>query len=116
MAAYLGAIEQIRTGTTCSLNHVVNVNTAETMAAMIEPVLRVGIRQVTRKEVRRYARPPLLTAYPAFPNPRSLTEELAFAETIIDRWNGAGGLVHMGLALETGANWMLQCDFRRTDF
>ena len=107
VAAYLGAIEQIRTGTTCSLNHVVNVNTAETMAAMIEPVLRVGIRQVITKEVRNTPAPPFSTAYPAFPNPRSLTEELAFAETIIDRWNGAGGLIHMGLALETGANWML---------
>ena len=52
MAAYLGALEQIRTGTTCSLNHVVNVNSAETMAAMIEPVLRVGIRQLVTKEVR----------------------------------------------------------------
>ena len=26
IAAYLGALEQIRTGTTCSFNHVVNVN------------------------------------------------------------------------------------------
>ena len=32
---------------------------------------------------------------------------MAFAESIIDRWDGAGGLIHMGLALETGANWML---------
>ena len=107
IAAYLGALEQIRTGTTCSLNHVVNVNSAETMAAMIEPVVRVGIRQLVSKEVRNTPNPPFSTAYPAFPNPRPLKEELAFAESIIDRWDGASGLIHMGLALETGANWML---------
>jgi 5-methylthioadenosine/S-adenosylhomocysteine deaminase len=107
IAAYLGALEQIKTGTTCSLNHVVNVNSAETMAAMIEPVVRLGIRQVVTKDVRNTPDPPFSKAYPAFPNPRPLKEELAFAESIIDRWDGAGGLIHMGLALETGANWML---------
>jgi 5-methylthioadenosine/S-adenosylhomocysteine deaminase len=107
IAAYLGALEQIKTGTTCSLNHVVNVNSAETMAAMIEPVVRLGIRQVVTKDVRNTPDPPFSRAYPAFPNPRPLKEELAFAESIIDRWDGAGGLIHMGLALETGANWML---------
>ena len=107
IAAYLGALEQIRTGTTCSLNHVVNVNDAETMAAMIEPVIHVGIRQLVTKEVRNTPDPPFSSAYPAFPNSRLLKEELAFAESIIDRWDGAGGIVHMGLALETGANWML---------
>ena len=107
IAAYLGALEQIRTGTTCSLNHVVNVNDAETMAAMIEPVIHVGIRQLVTKEVRNTPDPPFSSAYPAFPNSRLLKEELAFAESIVDRWDGAGGIVHMGLALETGANWML---------
>jgi 5-methylthioadenosine/S-adenosylhomocysteine deaminase len=107
IAAYLGALEQIKTGTTCSLNHVTNVNSAETMAAMIEPVVRVGIRQLVTKEVRNTPDPLFSTAYPAFPNLRPLKEELAFAESIIDRWEGAGGLIHMGLALETGANWML---------
>jgi cytosine/adenosine deaminase-related metal-dependent hydrolase len=86
---------------------VVNVNSTETMAAMIEPVVRVGIRQLVSKEVRNTPDPPFSTAYPAFPNPRPLKEELAFAESIIDRWDGASGLIHMGLALETGANWML---------
>jgi 5-methylthioadenosine/S-adenosylhomocysteine deaminase len=36
-----------------------------------------------------------------------MKEELALAETIVDKWDGAGGLIHMGLAIETGANWML---------
>jgi len=107
IAAYLGALEQIRTGTTCSLNHVVNVNNADTMAAMIEPVVRLGIRQLVTKDVRNTPNPPFSSAYPAFPNERPLKEELAFAESIINRWDGAGGVVHMGLALETGANWML---------
>src|ERR1700730_3103095 len=107
IAAYLGALEQIRTGTPCSLTHVVNSNSPEAMAAMIEPVVRVGIRQLVTKEVRNSPDPPFSTAYPAFPNARPLKEELAFAESIVDRWDGAGGLVHMGLALETGANWML---------
>jgi hypothetical protein len=67
----------------------------------------VGIRQLVTKEVRNTPDPLFSTAYPAFPNLRPLKEELAFAESIIDRWEGAGGLIHMGLALETGANWML---------
>ena len=74
---------------------------------MIEPVVQVGIRQLVTKEVRNTPNPPFSSAYPAFPNERPLKEELAFAESIIDRWDGAGGVVHMGLALETGANWML---------
>src|ERR671923_2831910 len=38
IASYLGAIEQIRTGTTCCLNHVVNVNDPDSLQAIIEPV------------------------------------------------------------------------------
>jgi 5-methylthioadenosine/S-adenosylhomocysteine deaminase len=107
IAAYLGALEQIRTGTTCSLNHVVNVNDPETMAAMIEPAIHVGIRQVVTKEVRNTPDPPFSTMYPAFPNKLPLADELALAESIVDQWDGAAGLIHMGLAIETGANWML---------
>jgi 5-methylthioadenosine/S-adenosylhomocysteine deaminase len=106
-AAYLGAIEQIRTGTTCSLNHVVTTNDEESMRAMIEPVLDVGIRQLVTKELRETPDPPFSTKYPASPHVRSRNEELALAEQVIDRWQGAGGLIHMGLAIETGANWML---------
>ena len=108
MAAYLGALEQIRTGTTCSLNHVVNVNERRILGAIDRaggPTS--GIRQLVTKEVRNPPDPPFSTAYPAFPQCASADEELAFAESIIDRWSGAGGLIHMGLALETGANWML---------
>lgn len=107
IAAYLGALEQLRTGTTCSLNHVVNVNDHETMQAIIEPVLDVGIRQLVTKELRETPEPPFSTRYPAYPHVRGRDEEIALAEEIIDRWDGAGGLVSMGLAIETGANWML---------
>jgi 5-methylthioadenosine/S-adenosylhomocysteine deaminase len=107
IAAYLGALEQIRTGTTCSLNHVVNTNDEITMEAIIRPALEVGIRQLVTKELRHTPSPPFSTRYDAKPHIRDLQEELALAEAIIDRWDGAGGLIHMGLALETGANWML---------
>jgi 5-methylthioadenosine/S-adenosylhomocysteine deaminase len=107
VAAYLSAIEQIHTGTTCSLNHVVNVNDAETMEAIIAPVLDVGIRQLVTKELRQTPQPPFSTLYDARPHVRPLKDELALAEEIIGKWDGAGGLIHMGLAIETGANWML---------
>lgn len=106
-AAYLGAIEQIRTGTTCSLNHVVNLNDADSIAAMVEPVVEVGIRQLVTKELRDTPDPPFSAKYPANEHVRSREEEIQLAEEIIDRFDGTGGLIHMGLAIETGANWML---------
>lgn len=107
VAAYLGAIEQIRTGTTCSLNHAVNENDESSMQAFIEPVLDIGIRQLVTKELRDAPDPVFSTKYPPHDYPRSRDEELALAESLVDRWDGAGGTVHMGLAIETGANWML---------
>lgn len=107
VAAYLGALEQIRTGTTCSLNHVVNTNDETTMQAIIEPALDVGIRQVVTKELRHTPTPAFSDLYPAKPHVRDFEEELALTEHIINRWDGAGGIIHMGLAIETGANWML---------
>jgi 5-methylthioadenosine/S-adenosylhomocysteine deaminase len=107
VAAYLGAIEQIRTGTTCSLNHIVNVNDEASMEAIIAPVLDIGIRQLVAKEVRDTPDPPFSDRYPAFRHVRSRSEELALAERVVDRWDGADGIIHMGLAIETGANWML---------
>jgi 5-methylthioadenosine/S-adenosylhomocysteine deaminase len=107
IAAYLGALEQLTTGTTCSLNHLVNVNDEESMAAIVEPVVEVGIRQLVAKELRNPPDPPFSPRYPSAAHARGLDEELALAERIIERWEGAGGVVHMGLAIETGANWML---------
>jgi 5-methylthioadenosine/S-adenosylhomocysteine deaminase len=107
VAGYLGALEQIRTGTTCSLNHVVLLNDPDSIEAMVDPVVEVGIRQLVTKELRETPDPPFSDRYPATPHLRSHDEELAMAEEVIDRFEGKGGLIHMGLAIETGANWML---------
>jgi len=107
VSAYLGAIEMIHTGTTCSLNHIVNVNDEESFAAICEPLPEVGIRQLVTKEIRDTPDPPFSTAYPAHPHVRSLDEDIALAEQCIRRWNGHAGLIHAGLVAETGAIWML---------
>ena len=107
VAAYLSALEQIRTGTTCALNHIVNVNDEKSFTAIVEPGLELGIRQLVTKELRDTPEPPFSTRYPARPHVRPRDEEIALAETVIERWEGAGDIVHMGLAIETGANWML---------
>jgi 5-methylthioadenosine/S-adenosylhomocysteine deaminase len=107
VAAYLGAIEMLRTGTTCSLNHIVNVNDEESFAAICEPVPEVGIRQLVTKEIRQTPDPAFSDAYPAYPHVRQLDEELELAARCIERWDGHAGLLHAGLVVETGANWML---------
>ena len=106
-AAYLGAIEALRTGTTCQLNHVVNVNDAESFAAICEPYPEVGVRQVITKELRHTPDPPFSSDYPALKHVRDLDDELALGEELVQRWDGHGGVLHGGLAVETGANWML---------
>jgi 5-methylthioadenosine/S-adenosylhomocysteine deaminase len=106
-AAYLGAVEQIRTGTTCSLNHVFNINDPDSMAAMIEPVIEVGVRQLVTKELRETPDPPFSSRRGARPHIRDRADEIALAEEVIDRWDGAAGLIHMGLAIEANENWLL---------
>src|SRR5581483_2428116 len=107
VASYFGAIEMLRTGTTCSLNHIVNVNDEESFAAICEPLPEVGIRQLVTKEIRQTPDPPFSDAYPAYPHVRSLDEELDLAARCVERWDGHGGLVHAGLVVETGAIWMM---------
>jgi 5-methylthioadenosine/S-adenosylhomocysteine deaminase len=106
-ASYLGALEQIRTGTTTSLNHLNNENDDETIQAIIEPVLEIGVRQLVAKELRDAPNPAFSAKYPPHHYPRTRDEELALAESLVLRWNGAEGRVHMGLAIETGAMWLL---------
>ena len=77
------------------------------MRALIEPVVEVGIRQVVTKELRQTPSPPFSSSYPAPPHLRSSEEEIVLAEEIISRWENKGGVIDMGLAIETGANWML---------
>lgn len=109
IASYVCGIEQIRTGTTCSLNHMVTTTDEDGYNAIAEPVTEIGIRQYITKEVRNTPTEPFSKSYPIEDHhPRDLEEELDLAETVIDKWNGAkDGLVYSGLALETGANWML---------
>jgi 5-methylthioadenosine/S-adenosylhomocysteine deaminase len=107
VSAYLSAIEMLKTGTTCCLNHIVNVNDEESFTAICEPVVEVGIRQYVTKEVRHTPDPPISTKYPAYPHVRPLDEELDLAERVVRRWDGEGGLLHCGLAIETGAIWMM---------
>jgi 5-methylthioadenosine/S-adenosylhomocysteine deaminase len=107
VSAYLAAIEALRTGTTCQLNHIVNVNDEESFAAICEPVPDVGVRQVVTKELRHTPDPPFSTEFPAPPHIRDLEEELAFAEETVLRWNGHAGVIHAGLVVETGAIWMM---------
>jgi 5-methylthioadenosine/S-adenosylhomocysteine deaminase len=106
-AAYVGAIEQLHTGTTCSLNHIVNINDHDSMKAICEPVVEIGVRQLVTKELRDTPNPPFSRKYPANPHSRTRPEEIAVAEELINTWEGRGGLIHMGLSIETGANWML---------
>jgi 5-methylthioadenosine/S-adenosylhomocysteine deaminase len=70
-------------------------------------VPEVGIRQLVTKEIRQTPDPPFSDAYPAHPHVRPLDEELALAESCVERWDGHGALLHAGLVVETGANWML---------
>lgn len=109
LGSYFSAIEQIRTGTTCSLNHLVTTTDAEGYKAIAEPVAELGIRQYIAKEMRDTPEKPFSDKYSIEDrHPRGLDEELDLAESIIDKWNGShDGLIHSGLALETGANWML---------
>ena len=52
------------------LNHIVNVNDHESMKAICEPVLDVGIRQMVTKELRDTPDPPFSNNYPATPHVR----------------------------------------------
>jgi 5-methylthioadenosine/S-adenosylhomocysteine deaminase len=107
VSSYLAAIEALRTGTSCQLNHVVNVNDEVSFAAICEPIPDVGIRQVVTKELRHTPDPPFSKDFPAEPHVRGLDDELALAEETIRRWDGHGGVIHAGLAVETGAMWIM---------
>src|ERR1035437_7018899 len=112
IAAYLGAIEQLRTGTTCSLNHVVTVNEQDSMRAIIEPVLEVGIRQLVAKELRDTPDPPFSTRYEARPHIRSRDEELALAAEVARQWRADPHGIRHGDRRELDAS---QRDIGRVD-
>lgn len=107
VAAYLAAIEALHTGTTTFVNHLVTVSDHEAFAAMAEPGREVGIRQLIAKDVRHTPDPPFYGGRPAHPHVRSLDDEIALAEEIVERWHGDSGRVHVGLAVETSNFYML---------
>jgi 5-methylthioadenosine/S-adenosylhomocysteine deaminase len=107
IASYVSSLEMLRYGVTCSVNHLANVNDADSYAGMAGAGQEVGVRQVLAKEVRGTPNPPFSTDYPAYPHIRSLDEEFALAEEIVRQWHGKDGVVHVGLATETGAFYML---------
>ncbi|MFQ5916115.1 MAG: amidohydrolase family protein [Nitrospinota bacterium] len=99
-SAYLAALEMVRTGTTCCLNHSVTTTMAEETAATIEPMAEVGFRQVFAKDFR--------CKTPGNPDhPLTAKEAAQYVAELVDKWNGAkGGLVRMGLAIESNAHWV----------
>ncbi len=99
-SAALAALEMIRTGTTCCLNHSVTTTMAEETAATIEPMADAGFRQVFAKDFR--------CRTPANPDhPHTAAEAAAYIGDLIGRWHGArGGLVRMALAIESNSHWV----------
>lgn len=90
-ASRLACVEMLATGTTTCLNHSVSASDHETVAATLGPVVESGMRQLFAKEVR----------------PRDLEGQLALAEEVHRKWNGAAdGRVTVGLVLESTAHWV----------
>jgi 5-methylthioadenosine/S-adenosylhomocysteine deaminase len=87
----LACLEMLGTGTTTCLNHSVTVTDHAAVEATLRPVSESGMRQLFAKEVR----------------PGSLDDQLALAEEVHRRWDGAGeGRVAVGLVLESTAHWV----------
>jgi hypothetical protein len=50
IASYVSSLEMVRYGVTCSVNHLANVNDADSFAGMARAGQEVGVRQVIAKE------------------------------------------------------------------
>lgn len=91
VSSRLSCMEMLATGTTTCLNHSVTLTDMEAVGATLEPVIEAGMRQLFAKEVR----------------PQDLDAQIALAEEVHERWHGAaGGLVTIGLVLESTAHWV----------
>jgi len=99
-SAYLSALEMVRTGTTCCLNHSVTTTMEAEVAATIEPMAEIGFRQVFAKDFRCQT--------PANPqHPHSAGDAADYIGELVDTWQGAkDGLVRMALAIESNAHWL----------
>ena len=91
VASRLSCLEMLGTGTTTCLNHSVTASDEAVVEATLNPVVESGMRQLFAKEVR----------------PSGLDDQLALAEGIHSRWDGAGaGRVSIGVVLESTAHWV----------
>ena len=99
-SAYLSALEMVRTGTTCCLNHSVTTTMAEEVAATVEPMAEIGFRQVFAKDFRCQT-----LANPQ--HPHNVGDAAAYIGELVDSWHGTkDGLVRMALAIESNAHWL----------
>jgi 5-methylthioadenosine/S-adenosylhomocysteine deaminase len=90
-AARLACLEMLGTGTTTCLNHMVTTTDQEWVEAALKPVVDSGMRQLFAKEIR----------------PHGLDQQLALAEEVHDRWDGAAdGRVRVGFTIESTAHWV----------
>jgi 5-methylthioadenosine/S-adenosylhomocysteine deaminase len=87
----LACLEMLSTGTTACLDHSVTQTGLDEVEASVRPVLEAGMRQLFAKEIR----------------PDPLDEQLALAEEVHRRFDGAGGgLVRIGFVIESTAHWV----------
>lgn len=98
VSAYLAALEMVRTGTTCSLNHSTSFVVDNDEEAYIDSMAEVGHRQVYAKL--------FLCKTPNRPDhPHTPEEAKAYMGDMADRLNGAnGGLTRMALGIECNAH------------
>lgn len=96
-SASLSALEMLRTGTTCALDHTTRLPDGYE-AALIEPMAQAGIRHVFAKLFM--CRTPKLPDFPL-----SASEAKAQAAELVEKYDGAnGGLTRMALAIECNAH------------
>jgi 5-methylthioadenosine/S-adenosylhomocysteine deaminase len=87
----LGCLEMVASGTTTCFNHSVSSLDDTGVNATLRPVEESGMRQVLAKEIR----------------PDPLDEQLALAEAVHARWDGAAdGRVAIAFVIESTAHWV----------
>ncbi|MDQ4041208.1 MAG: amidohydrolase family protein [Actinomycetota bacterium] len=89
--ARLACLEMVASGTTTCFHHSVTELDEKGVEATLRPSVESGMRQVLAKEIR----------------PQALDDQLALAEAVHARWDGAaGGRVGIAFAIETTAHWV----------
>ncbi len=97
ISAYLSALEMLRTGTTCALDHTTRLPDGYE-EALIEPMAEVGIRHVLAKLFQ--CRTPKLASFPLSAN----EAKAAGAELVSRHHNSNEGLTRIALAIECNAH------------